>query len=105
MLWGISLLPLAIIFPKYAKESYRVSGFKYLKKHIFMLSILIICELGIIHIVADHFKQGETASYNILNVILMLLNLSVWNMYKKTYAILRKKKLFHGDNTMDNKQI
>lgn len=92
MLLGISLLPLAIIFPKYAKESYRVSGFKYLKKHIFMLSILIICELGIIHIVADHFKQGETASYNILNVILMLLNLSVWNMYRNTCSILVQRK-------------
>lgn len=105
MLWGISLLPLVIIFPKYAKESYRVSGFKYLKKHIFMLLILIICEYGIIHIIAEQFKQGATVSFNVLNVILMLLNLSIWNMYKKTYAILRKKKLFHGDNTMDNKQI
>ncbi len=93
MLWGISLLPLVIIFPKYAKESYRVNKLKYLKNHIIRLLVLVICEYGIIHIIAEHFKQEGTVSFNVLSVILMLLNLSVWNMYKKTYTILRKKKL------------
>ena len=93
MLWGISLLPLAIIFPKYAKESYRVNKLKYLKNHIIRLLILLICEYGIIHIIAEHFKQDGTVSFNVLNVIFMLLNLSVWNMYKKTYAILRKNNI------------
>ena len=92
MLWSLSLLPLAIIFPKYAKESYRVNGLRYVKIHSILLLFLIACEFGIIHIVAEHFKQDATVSFNILNVILMLLNLSVWNMYRNTCNILAKKE-------------
>ena len=90
MLWSLSLLPLVIIFPKYAKESYRVNGLKYVKMHSILLLFLIACEFSITYVIITYFKQDKVVSYNILNVILILLNLTVLNKYHNTYLILKK---------------
>lgn len=90
MLWSLSLLPLTIIFPKYAKESYRVNGLRYVKIHSILLLFLIACEFSITYVITAYFKQDKVVSYNILNVILILLNLTVLNKYHNTYLLLKK---------------